>query len=250
MKICTLICLIFIIVGCATTQETNQLRRTAMDTDQRLNQLRTEINEKLADLTKETENIRKQLLNLSTSFDGKGDEVKTVLGKLDEMQHQLDMYRTETRNEFNLLRKGGVPGAPGPSSLEPLPPVKDEAYEAPYKYAFESYKKGRYEDAIQKFTAFLGSYPKNPLVPNALFWLGESYTMCRDYDKAIVYYQELAEKYPKNEMAPKALLSQAKTFEAMKDKKSSMTILKKIKELFPKTEEAAIAERRLRNLNP
>jgi tol-pal system protein YbgF len=251
MKIRILVCLffLFLLVGCVTSDEMNQVvRRQSMATNQELNRFRAETDEKIAALTKETDNLRKQMINLSSSFDGKTDDIKTILGKLDELQHQLDTYWSETKRELGGIRKGG-PAAPGaPSVIAPV--VKDDSSsEVPYKDAFETFQREKYDEAVKKFTAFLESYPKAPRVPNAYFWLGESYIMLGDYDKAIVSFQVLVEKHSKSEMAPKALLSQAAAFEALKDKKSSITVLKRVIELFPKTEEAAIAERKLRSLN-
>jgi tol-pal system protein YbgF len=248
MKILLLICLIpvLLFVGCASTEETNQLRRHMAATDQELNRFRSETNERMANLARESDNVRKQMVSLSSSFDSKNDDIKMILGKLDELQHQLDLYWSETKRELGAVRKG-TPSNNGSSRI--MPAVKDDAFETPYKEAFEAFQKDRYDEAAKKFTAFLESYPKAPLAPNAYFWLGESYMMLRSYDKAIVSFQDLVEKYPKSEMTPKALLSQAGAFEAVKDRKSSITVLKRVIELFPKSEEAAIAERKLRNLS-
>lgn len=231
--------------GCATTQETKELRHGLALADQELGQFKTETSQKLAALARETESIRKQLFSMTTTADDKEDRMKQILGKLDELEHQFDTLRKETKKEIEALRKGNGAAA----QVKPTLPVKDEEYEAPYRDAFDTFQKGMFSEAAQKFLAYLNAYPKSPLSPNAYFWLGESFAMLKDYDKAILYFQELLDKFPKSDMAPKALLSQADAFANLKDKKSSMTILKKVIELYPKTEEAAIAERKLRNLN-
>ena len=246
-------CLFLLLLGCASTQETNQLRRNIAYTDQELNQFRAEAAQKFADVSKEMENIRKQMFGLNAANEEREDKMRMILGKLDELQHQLDTYWKETKNELASMRRGGSPVGPGPgpviSSKTPgQPEEKEETNEAAYREAFDLFQKGKYDDAVQKFQSFVQSYPKSSLLPNAYFWLGESCMMIKDYDKAILYFQELADKFPKNSMTPKALLSQADAFAATKDKKSSMTVLKKVMELYPKTEEAAIAARKLRNL--
>ncbi len=221
-----------------------------MATDQELKRYKADTDDRIAGLIKETDSIRKQMIGMSSSFDSKNDDIKTLLGKMDELQHQLDTYWSETKRELNAMRKGGGPASQAGAALPiTVPTVKDNGSETPYKEAFELFQKERYDEAIKKFTAFLSAYPKATRVPNAYFWLGESYITLGDYDKAIISFQSLVEKYPKSEMAPKALLSQAGAFEALKDKKSSITILKRVMELYPKSEEAAIAERKLRSLN-
>jgi tol-pal system protein YbgF len=249
MRLVAITCLFLLLIGCASSHETNQLRRNIAITDQELNQFRAEAAQRIAEVSKETENIRKQVFNLNAANDEREDKMRTMMGKLDELQHQLDTYRADTRNELMALRKGGPAPSPLTSAKTTAPEAKEETNEAPYREAFDLFQKKKYDEAVQKFVAFVETYPKSSLVPNAYFWLGESCMMLKDYDKAILYFQELTDKFPKNAMAPKALLSQADAFNAMKDKKSSMTVLKKVMELYPKTEEAAIAERKLRNLN-
>jgi tol-pal system protein YbgF len=246
MKLLPVVGLLLLLSGCVSTDDMNQVKRQMGLMDQELAQFKTETSQRLSALTNETASIRKQMLNMTASTDEREDRTKTLLGKVDELQHQLDTYWRETKNEFASIRKGGpaLPSSPGRAA----PILRDESSEVPYKDAFDTFQKGMYSEAAQKFQAFVEADPKTSLTPNAYFWLGESYMMLRDYDKAILYFQELLDKYPKSEMASKALLSQADAFSATKDKKSSMTILKKIIELYPKTEEAAIAERKLRNL--
>jgi tol-pal system protein YbgF len=248
MKQVAVIGLILLLAGCASSGEVDQLRRRVMMNDQELGQFKTETSQKMGSLTRDMDNLRKQLLAMNASTDEREDKNKVLLGKIDELQHQLDSYWRETKSELASIKKGGIANS-GSLPKVTAPRERDEAAEGPYKEAFDTFHKGMYNDSAQKFSSFVEAYPKSSLVPNALFWLGESYMMQRDYDKAILNFQELLDKFPKSDMAPKALLSQADAFAGLKDKKSSVTILKKIIELYPKTEEAAIADRKLRNMN-
>jgi tol-pal system protein YbgF len=235
------------LTSCATSEETVKLARNISATDSDLGRLRNDTDRRIAELTKEDENIRKQLVNLSTSLDDNKERIRIIFGKLDELEYQLRMYFNELKNELNSLKKAGV--APGTSitNQRPTTAAPNRDYETAYKDAFEAFQKKSYEEAIKKFSAFVESHAGTPLVPNALYWIGESYMSVKNYEKAILSFQELVDKYPKSEKVPRALLAQADAFNAVKDKKSSMTVLKKVIELFPKSEEAAIAERRLRN---
>ena len=173
------------------------------------------MSQKLAAFASELEGFRKRQVSLSTTVDKHDDDIKTVLGKLDDLEHQLNEFRKETKNNLASVKKGE---APNPQKT--APPVDDQSYEAPYKDAFDSFQKGNYEEAAKRLTAFAAAFPNAPVVPNALFWLGESHMMLKDYDKAILDFQELLDKYPKSSMAPKALLSQADAFAGAKDKKA------------------------------
>jgi tol-pal system protein YbgF len=238
---------IFALTSCATSEETVKLARNISATDSDLNRLRNETDRRLAELAKEDESIRKQFVNLSTAVDDKNEKIKMIFGKLDELEYQLRMYFNELKNELNSLKKSGGLTPGGPPSQRPISAAPNRDYETAYKDAFEAFQKKSHEEAIRKFSAFVEAHPGTPLVPNALYWIPESYMSVKNYEKAILSFQELVDKHPKSEKVPRALLAQADAFNAVKDKKSSITVLKKVIELFPKSEEAAIAERRLRN---
>jgi len=228
--------------GCASTEETTELRSSITSIYNEFNLYREETDKKLSNIVKEDENIRKQFINLSNSIDSREDNTKIIMGKLDELEHQLRTYWNETKSEINLLKKGG-------GKTQIVPQLGETNYETQYKEAFDTFQKGMYEDSIKKFSEFIESNAGTPLIPNAYYWIGESYIMLKNYEKAILYFQEIIDKYPKSEKAPRALLLQAEAFNSVNDKKSSITILKRVIELFPKTEEAVIAERKLRALN-
>jgi tol-pal system protein YbgF len=241
------VCVVLALSGCATSEETNKLARNISTTDSDLNRYKSETNKRLAELAKEDEGIRKQLVNISTALDDKNEKIKIIFGKLDELEYQLKMYFNELKNELNSIKKSGGATSGSTPSQGSLSGAPSRDYEAAYKAAFEAFQKKSYEEAIRKFSAFVDAHPGTPLVPNALYWIGESYMSVKNYEKAILSFQELVDKYPKSEKVPRALLAQADAFNSVKDKKSSITVLKKVIELFPKSEEAAIAERRLRN---
>jgi len=235
--------------GCASTDETAQLRRSLGSLQSELLQLRQETDEKLSKISKENDAVSKQVVNMYALVESKDEKIKGLMGKIDELEYQLRTYWAETKNLVAASKKGDdKPSGQNTQTQKPAQQVADGKYEDVYKDAFEAFQKGRYEESIKRFSAFIESYGSTPLVSNAYYWIGESYMNLKNYDEAILYFQETIDKYPKSEKAPRALLSQAEAFRLTNDKKSSTTILKRVIELYPKTEEAIIAERRLRNI--
>lgn len=243
------LCLLFGLLGCTSTDELTRLQQSINALNYELNNYKAETDKKMSALEKESQTLGKQMIRMSTSADNKDNQTKIMLGKLDELEHQLQTYWNETKNEISSLKKSGTkPQSLQPSTPPAQQPFVDTNYESSYREAFDAFQKGSYEDAIKKFSQFVITYSNTPLAPNAYFWLGESYMNIRNYDQAILNFQEVIEKYPKSDKVPRALLSQAEAFNYFKDKKSSITILKKIIELYPKSEEAVIAERKLRSI--
>lgn len=227
-----------------------------MSNQDELTQLRQELDAKLANMAKENEALSKQVVNVYSAMESRDEKIKGLMGKIDELEYQLRTYWAETnsaladtkklvaarKNQDDTNVQTQSPGTSGQTTV-------DAKYEDAYKDAFDTFQKGKYEEAVKRFSAFIESYSGTPLASNAYYWIGESYLSLKNYDKAILYFQEVIDKYPKSEKAPRALLSQSEAFRQINDKKSSITLLKRVIELYPKTEEATIAERKLRNSN-
>jgi tol-pal system protein YbgF len=180
------------------------------------------------------------------SLESKDEKIKTILGKLEELESQLRTYWGETKGELRELKGAGK--GPTTTLQKRGPALPQGNYEELYKQAFDAFQKGQYQESIRAFQEFVRAYPDTPLAPNARYWMGEAYMNVKDQEKAILSFQEVIDKYPDSEKAPRALLRQAEAFGELGDKKSSATLLKRVVELYPKTDEARVAERLLRGL--
>jgi len=236
--------------GCVTTEEATKLQGNMSTLQGDFYQFRQDTDARLSRIEKEQENLGKQVVNMYSSVDTRDEKIRTIMGKLDELDYQIKTYWAETKT-MAAVKRTPEQQLPPISAKDPKGPEKapktDARYEEAYKEAFESFQRGQYEDAVTRFTAFSETYSGTPLASNAFYWIGECYMNLKNYDKAILYFQEVIDKYPKSEKAPRALLSQAEAFRLTNDKKSSTTLLKRVIELYPKSEEAVIAERKLRN---
>jgi tol-pal system protein YbgF len=248
MKFLPLLLIALVLSGCATPAQISQVREDVTTvyseqenyktrTDKRITDLENEIQELRKSLGTPEEGLRKQVVDQSLAIENTNDRIKELLGRIDELQAQVNTYWEEVRQ----LKKG--PGGSSPSSEAPPTNASSDAL---YKKGFDAFQQGAYNDATQLFEEFVKTYPKDSYVPNALYWLGESYMNLKDYEKAIVQFQDVVEKFPKSEKAARSMLRQAQAFVALGDKKSSTTLLKRVVELFPKSEEARVAQRMLR----
>lgn len=90
------------------------------------------------------------------------------------------------------------PGGNNPDTQAPNPP-KDE-----YIQAAESYKKGRYEDAILEYQKFIDTSPKDSRLPNAYLGQGMSLMSLGRKDEAKYFFNTLIDKYPESTAAKTA----------------------------------------------
>jgi tol-pal system protein YbgF len=117
-----------------------------------------------------------------------------------------------------------------------------------YKDAYETLQKGDGEGARRKFEAFLKQYPNTELSDNAQFWIGETYYLKKDYEKAILEYEKAITKYPEGDKIPAALYKQALAFLELGDKTNARNILRKVIERYPSSDQAQMAKKKLETL--
>jgi tol-pal system protein YbgF len=117
-----------------------------------------------------------------------------------------------------------------------------------YKDAYETLQKGDVVGARRKFEAFLRQYPNTELSDNAQFWIGETYYMKKDYEKAILEYEKAITKYPEGDKIPAALFKQALAFLELGDKTNTRNLLKKVIERYPSSNQAQMAKKKLETL--
>ena len=234
--------------GCASTQEVGQIRGDVASVYGEFSSHKEKTDARLAEIEKRLsatdESLRRQLADLSLTLENREETIRRIMGRLDELEAQLKAYWDETKGQLRDLKRSSPPGAA--SEAKPAEKPARVGPDELYREAFESFRKGRHEEALRRFSEFVKQYPESPLLPNAYYWMGESAMGLKDYEKAIVGFQEVVDKYPKSERAPRALLRQADAFAATGDKKTSTILLKRIVEVYPKSEEARLAERSLR----
>lgn len=242
----------FATAGCVSTREIGQIRGDVTSVYGEFGAYKETMDARVAKVERQLastdEALRKQLVDLSVTLDSREDTIKKILGRLEELESQLRAYWDETKGQLRDLKRTSPGGTGGETVREEKTgerPVRVDSEDV-YKEAFATFRKGRHEDALRKFSEFVKQYPDSPLVANAYYWMGESAMGLKDHEKAIVYFQEVVDKYPNSDKVPKALLRQADAFVATGDKKTATILLKRIVAVYPKSEEARLAERSLR----
>jgi tol-pal system protein YbgF len=143
------------------------------------------------------------------------------------------------------------------AEMEKPPPEKEPSIEpkvlsttagALYKDAFETFQKGDLDGGRRKFEAFLKTYPNMELSDNAQFWIGETYYLKKDFEKAILEYEKVIVKYPEGDKVPSALLKQGLAFLELGDRTNARNLLRRVIDRYPQTEQADIAKKRIETI--
>jgi len=156
------------------------------------------------------------------------------------------------------------PAAPTPAGSRlraaPLPPARQEetarakegqVATAPAVSADELYSAGLtqyarqgYDEAVASFRAFATQHPRDARVPDARFWLADSYFAQQRYAEAIPEYEAVIGQYPASRRVPTAMLKQAQARLALGDRAGCQS-LRDLIGRFPQAREAAQAREAL-----
>lgn len=205
------------------------------------------------------------------------DEVQSLRGQMEELQHELQTWRDSSRSQYldvdsRLSRlEGGAPAtlpptaALPPDDAEEAPPPTAPARAAPgarpsapgpvgdaeraaYGAAFEVLKAGRYDESARLFQAFLEQFPQGGLLPNALYWLGESYYATQNYALALQQFRQLLERFPASDKAAGALLKLGLSQLGQGQRADAESTLSEVGRRYPGSDAARTAADRLRAL--
>jgi tol-pal system protein YbgF len=91
----------------------------------------------------------------------------------------------------------------------------------------------------------LQAYPQSELVPDALYFVGQSFSS-ENPDSASAYYRKVVKDFPTSTRAPAALYGLGLLAERRGDKAGARDAYNQLLKSYPKSDEAALARDRLK----
>ena len=271
--------------GCASTKDVRTLDREIDRLQSEINVLQKENNlnkAQISELKAENQRLKADLSLLfgnlqseTRALSTRTEEYKELLKKpskemermREEIEGRLKTLEERRKNQEEKIREienrlkesdGSATGA----TLKPVEPEKSASAKEIsaelkgvstgmgdlYRDAYETFHKGNLEGARRKFEAFLKQYPNTELSDNAQFWIGETYYLKKDYERAILEYEKAIVKYPEGDKIPAALYKQALAFLELGDKTNAKNLLKRVIEKYPQSDQADMAKRKLETI--
>lgn len=120
--------------------------------------------------------------------------------------------------------------APAPSPKAKLPQGTPQER---YNYAVKLLQQGDYGEAEVALNEFLTAHPKDPLAANAQFWVGETFFVRTQYDRAAQAFLAGYQKYPKSQKAPESLLKLSMSLTNLNQKQEACAVLQQLATEYP-----------------
>jgi tol-pal system protein YbgF len=213
-------------------------------------------------------------------------QVQQLQGQIEELQHQMQELQDKGKAQYTDLDarlqrlEGGNAGAAAagnnqPPGLQPVPvnapaaattsnggaaPMAADttssaaatadpaAAQAAYDTAFKAIRSGDYANASRQFRSFIQQYPNHALVPNAWYWLGESYYVTTNYQVALEAFQHLVSQFPQSDKASEGLLKVGYCQYELKQMDAAKATLQQVSSKYPGSKVASLAQERLQRM--
>ena len=181
------------------------------------------------------------------------DSLRTLTGQVETLQHNIDTINQRvdrlvgdvdfrlTEIEKNTLNTSGVAAQSSAVStpVNANSPTKDsaptDAVNA-YNDAYGLLKKGDYAAAEAALERFLAQNPNHDLAGNAQYWLGETYYVRGDFERAVVAFAKGFEKYKNGSKGADSLLKLGLSMANLNKKNEACIALKSFAKEFPKAD--------------
>lgn len=178
------------------------------------------------------------------------DELHMQIARLLENYNDLMVRLNECCQGKEIIYVRGSPGAqtdPIDTSSDDTPRPSIDCSKT-YDDAFILVRQLEYDKAISGFRNFLGSCQQHDNVPNAHYWIGESYYMLDKFAEAIVAFDILANDYRSSPNIDRALYKLARSHEELDHKDQARSVYRQLVDDYPGTLSAEQARDRLKDL--
>ena len=168
-----------------------------------------------------------------------------------QSQRRLTELRTQLEARAEQLAASGAPGAAvRPDSGAPAagaPAAGNASADQMYEASLGQLRRGSASTARLGFRELLRSYPNSDKVPDALYFIGESFRT-ENADSAAAYYDMVARSYPQAPRAAAALYNLGLLNERAQKTAAARDAYQRVVQTYPKSDEAGLARDRLKAL--
>jgi tol-pal system protein YbgF len=175
-------------------------------------------------------------------------EVETYVYKITELEAALKKLSEET--EKRLAAAQGESAARAAEERRKAEELKRPTDKKEFlALADAKAKAGDLAVARQLYYEFMKKWPKDDLVANARFGLGEAYAKDDRCREALAEYGKVFENHPKSSVAPDALVRASDCFREVKMPAESRAALEEVVKSYPKSSAAKTAKQKLAELD-
>ncbi len=193
-----------------------------------------------ADLT----GVQRQLLQVQQLTGQSQSRLSEMKVALDQRAEQAEAAGLNRPLAITPRDSTAVPGAPPPVAAAPVP-TADQMYQG----AKLQLNRGAAGTARRGFQELVRTYSTHDLVPEALFYIGESFTS-ESPDSAVTYYTQVLSRFPRAPKASTSLYRLGRLETARNNSAAARAYYDRLIKEYPRSDEVELARDALKNLRP
>ena len=225
------------LAGCVTTPEEDPVQVRLDDLDSRVGRIDRIVS-------------NQSLMQMTQRVDGLQEEMRTLRGRVEELQNENAVLKKQQRDLYADLDKRLTDAAATTAANAATPtasaPEADE--QALYNRALEQLRARNYAAAVDGFRALAASHPSGQMADNTQYWLGEAYYVTAEYDQAAAAFQRVLSGWPNSRKVPDAMLKLGYTQIEQNKLAAAKATLQQLAAKFPDSDAAKLAADRLTKL--
>ncbi|CAM8655485.1 tol-pal system protein YbgF [Comamonadaceae bacterium] len=229
-----------------------EARRAILDLRQRIEVLRTESDQKVADEAKrnaeDAAQLRRSLLELQNQLEASRADTARLRGQVEQLARDVADAQRKQKDSAQLLEDRLRKLEPSRVTVDGREFLAEPAEKRDFDSALAVFRKGDFVTAQSVFLDFLNRYSASGYRPSALFWLGSAQYATKDYKDAQANFRNLVLLAADHLRAPEALLALANCQSELKDNKAAKKTLDELLASYPTSEAAGAAKDRLARL--
>lgn len=235
----------------STTERLNDLhknlRKSFADTNTRIDELEIKLNKTRGDIdniTTDISSLKQNVTNISANLNTLYLSLnKDIMAIKSDLKNIKEGYNITFSNLSTLYQEVRFL-----SKMSQQPKTYNlEEKEKIYNEGLDNYNKNKFNEAILIFERFITLYPQDTLIPNALYWIGESYYAQKKFNEALSYFHRIVIDYPNSKKVPSALLKEIFCLEELSMEKEANGAKEELMVRFPFSEEVKILKEREKN---
>ncbi len=221
--------------------EDDEARRAILDLRQRVEAMRQQTDQRLAD---ENGQLRRSLLDLQNQIEQMRGDLARMTGQNEQLQRALGEIQARQTTIDDRLKQN----EPTKVSVDGREFNADPREKADFDAALGIFRAGQFAQAQTAFAEFVKRYPQSGYNASALFWLGNAQYATRNYNEAIANFRSMLSLAPDHAKAPEAVLSIANCQIELKDTRAARRTLEDLTKAYPQSEAAQAGRERLSRL--
>ncbi len=188
---------------------------------------------------------QRALVSARGDLSGEHYTIQQLLVQVQELTGQSQQRLSELRAQLESERTVPAPPAEGAAGQEP-PPAAGPSAEQMYQVSMQQLRRGSLGTARLGFRQLIQTYPQDERVPDALYFIGESYAS--QPDSAGHYYGLVVRDHPRSPRAASALYKLGLLAEQRRDPAEAGALYRRVVDEYPSSDAASLARDRLRAL--